>query len=436
MQIDAKTLRDLEIFHSRDGGPSVFELLDRTKTNGGRAALRRRFENPLAEVQRIRDVQEAVRFLQNHDIEHSIDPALVERVTRYLASSWEAGSRMRGALLFIDSLWVSLRYRDFVQFARRGAQATRTLVGRADDLARQIHGSEPPTEIAHLVDQVMELTVRLKQQLHKVRRAPWALLKRDGELRLHHRADLREFLRVLSELEALWAMASATRESGLTIPEVADTGEFLLQGEGVFHLFLSDPTSNPVSVAGDEPLVFLTGPNMSGKTTYLKSVGVATFLAHLGMGVPAASWRFAPLHALLTSLSPEENLRAGVSYFLAEVERVREVAQVLARRRRALVLFDEIFKGTNLQDAQEASKLVILGFSKSRTSGFIISSHLIELADDLQGQPSIQFQHFEGDVRDGKAVYEFHLKPGVSDQRLGFHLLHQQGVPKLLADLE
>ena len=117
MLADAKTLRDLEIFHSRDEGPSVFELLDRTKTDGGRLALRHRFENPLDDAQDIRDVQEAVRFLVKHDIEHSVDPTLVERVARYLHSSWEAGSRMRGVLFFVDSLWVSLRYRDFVRFA-------------------------------------------------------------------------------------------------------------------------------------------------------------------------------------------------------------------------------------------------------------------------------------------------------------------------------
>lgn len=436
MFTDGKTLRDLEIFRSRDEGPSVFELLDRTTTDGGKLALRRRFEDSLDGAESIRDVQLAVCFLLNQDVEYSIDRTLVERVSRYLRSSWEAGSRMRGALFFVDSLWVALRYRDFVRFARSGALATRTLVGQADDMARKIHDAGPPSEIARLVRQLMELTERLRQQLKTVRRTPWALLRRDGELRLHHRADLQAFLNAIFELDALWAMASATREYGLTIPEVVDEREFVLQGDGIFHLFLVDPASNPVSITNDESLVFLTGPNMSGKTTYLKSVGVAVFLAHLGMGVPATSLRFAPLDALLTSLSPEENLRAGISFFMAEVERVHEVAKVLAQRQRSLVLFDEIFKGTNLQDAVEASRLVIKGFSRSRSSGFIVSSHLVELAGDLQDQPSIQFQHFDGHVREGKAEYEFRLKPGVSEQRLGFHLLHQKGVPELLADLE
>ncbi|NIM47780.1 MAG: hypothetical protein GTO22_00700 [Gemmatimonadales bacterium] len=433
MLTDANTLKDLDILRSRDGGPSVFDLLDRTKTKGGKRALRSRFENPFREPEAIRQVQSALRFLLEHDIDFSVDPGLVAHVSDYLDSSWEVGSRRRGALLFMDSLWVTLRYREFVRYAREGAHATRTLIEEALELAEHVHALGPPPELARPISQLMELIENLRVQAVKVARKPWELLKTDGRLRSHHRADLRCFLDVLYELDALCAMAEATKERGLVIPEIVDSGGFVLEGEGISHLFLDNPVSNPVELTAGATLVFLTGPNMSGKTTYLKTVGVSTFLAHVGMGVPATSFRFSPLDALFTSLSPEENLREGLSYFMAEVQRVREVAQALSQGKRALVLFDEVFKGTNLKDALEASRFVILGFAKTGSSGFIVSSHLVELTSELQGIPSIRFAYFDGEIRDGKARYDYRLEPGVSEKRFGVHLLQQVGVPELLA---
>ena len=86
---------------------------------------------------------------------------------------------------------------------------------------------------------------------------------------------------------------------------------------------------------------------------------------------------------LFTSLNPKDNLRSGLSYFFAEIMRVKEAATFLAEGRRALVIFDEVFKGTNVRDALEASAAVILGFAKARQSGFMFSSHLTELVDVL-----------------------------------------------------
>jgi len=117
-------------------------------------------------------------------------------------------------------------------------------------------------------------------------------------------------------------------------------------------------------------------------------------------------------------------------------ERVREVATVLVEGRRILALFDEVFKGTNVKDALDASSMVVKGFSRARRSGFVFASHLTELAEDLQEEASVRFVHFDGEVENGRARYEFRLKPGVSSQRLGLHLLRQEGVPDLLAAIQ
>ena len=214
-----------------------------------------------------------------------------------------------------------------------------------------------------------------------------------------------------------------------------DSSTFLLDATGAFHPFVEDPVPNPVRLDGGEPLVFLTGPNMAGKTTYLRTVGVLVLLAQTGMNVPAASMRFAPVDAILTSLNPVDNLKAGVSYFLAEVLRVRDAARLLAEGRRSLVLFDEVFKGTNVQDALDASRQVIEGFARSRSSGSIFSSHLTDLATAFERHPGIRLRRFDGDVMDGVPRFSYGLEPGVSEKRMGLFLLQQAGVPELLGSI-
>jgi DNA mismatch repair protein MutS len=115
------------------------------------------------------------------------------------------------------------------------------------------------------------------------------------------------------------------------------------------------------------------------------------------------------------------------------VNRVRDAAAHLAEGRRAFVLFDEVFKGTNVRDALEASKTVILGFAKARGSGFIFSSHLVELVDALEREGRVQFYFFEGKLESGRATYSYELRAGVSRQRLGLQLLAEAEIPRLLA---
>jgi DNA mismatch repair protein MutS len=435
MLIDEVTLRDLELFRTRDGRPGVFQTLDLTKTSGGSRALRSRFENPMSDPARIREVQAGVRFLLSEKIRFQVDVELIREVRGYLDSTWDVGSRARGLRFFLQSLVVSVRYRDLLIHARQGVFATQRLVSQLLPFLNHVMGQDPPPEVQRPVQDLLALINRLRFDHIRLSLRPWTIFRADRYLRDRRRADFQQLFELLSDLDALIAMAEAVEHLGLSLPEVVEGAEFILEGDGIFHPFLDNPVGNPVRVAGGETLVFLTGPNMAGKTTYLKAVAVSAFLAHVGMGVPAARFRITPLDAVFCSLSPEENLREGLSFFMAEVRRVRDAAEAVAGGMRALVVFDEVFRGTNVKDAMDASRLVILGFSRSRTSGFIFSSHLVELAEDLKKEPAVRFAYFDGEIRDGRAWYEFQLKEGVSNQRFGLQLLEQEGVPQILGTL-
>jgi DNA mismatch repair ATPase MutS len=210
----------------------------------------------------------------------------------------------------------------------------------------------------------------------------------------------------------------------------------MAEGTGLRHPVLQAAVPNDVAIAVDEPVMFLTGPNMAGKTTYLRSVGLAVLLGQLGMGVPAQRFRLAPAEVLLSSLNPTDNLQAGISYYYAEVLRVKQAAAHAAAGRKCLVIFDEIFKGTNVKDALEASEVVISRFARSRRGGAIFASHLVELAEPLAATGQVALKCFEGSMSGGRPRFSYELKPGASSQRFGLALLDEAGVPELLDQID
>jgi DNA mismatch repair protein MutS len=428
--IDQTTLRDLEIFESPDGGGGIFSLLDRTATAGGQTALRRRFKEPSSRLSDIRRSQDAVRFLYQHPGLLRLTEQSVAGVWAYLGSNI-AVSKSAPALARAEQAWIALRFGETLRELRTGVEATHQLFGDVVQLCQRVKEAGSPAA-------VMDLITRLEnaaQGVSAAMAAPGGVLGVDRALRHDQRREIEGALRALAELDALQSMAVATRERGWTFPELTHGDRFDLDAEDVIHPFVEDAIPNPAHLSGGAPMVFLTGPNMAGKTTYLKSVALVVLLAQIGMGVPARRMRLTPVEALFTSLSPNDNLRAGLSYFLAEVLRVKAAAALLAEGKRALVLFDEVFKGTNIRDALDASAEVILGFAKARASGFIFSSHLTELVDSLAVNPAIRFCCFDGDIVDGRAHYGYRLRDGVSDKRFGLFLLREAQVPELLAQI-
>lgn len=428
MLIDRTTLSDLEVYAATDGSAGLFQLIDRTVTSRGRAALRRRFENPSSDLETIRRTQEAVRFFQRHPDVLDIDHPSLESVEWYLRSNASVSTASPLAAR-VEQAWMALRYRDLLSELADGVRATVDVFSKVSQVCASLSELDAPPIVAEPVGRLMAAA----EMVRNARSGAGSLLRLDRALRTECRAGIEHALDLLAGLDALHAMADATNAFNWVMPELLDSDAFSLDAEGVYHPFVEHAVRNPARLSAGEPMVFLTGPNMAGKTTYLRSVALVVLLGQIGMGVPARRVRFTPVEVLFTSLNPSDNLRAGLSYFLAEVMRVKAAAGILAEGRRALVLFDEVFKGTNVRDALDASTEVILGFTRARRSGFIVSSHLAELAEILESSPAIRFCYFDGDVVQGSPRYTYQLCDGVSDKRFGLVLLRQAGIPELMA---
>ena len=197
----------------------------------------------------------------------------------------------------------------------------------------------------------------------------------------------------------------------------------------------------PAPVAYDlvlEPrqnFLFLTGANMAGKSTLIKAVGSSVFLAHIGMGVPARAMELSVFDGLLSNINVSDNIAKGESYFFNEVQRIKNTIFKINDGKKWLVLIDELFKGTNVQDAMKCSLTVIKGLIKIKNSLFILSTHLYEIGEELKKYPNISFKFFETNVMDDQLEFSYQLREGISNDRIGYVILRREKVVDMLEKL-
>lgn len=174
---------------------------------------------------------------------------------------------------------------------------------------------------------------------------------------------------------------------------------------------------------------------MAGKSTLIKALGSAVFLAHIGMGVPAKNMKLTLFDGLLSNINVVDNIAKGESFFFNEVQRIKHTIEKINNGKKWLVLIDELFKGTNVQDAMKCSITVIKGLMKMKNSLFILSTHLYEIGEELKTYPNISFRYFETNVKDEQLEFSYQLKEGISNDRIGYVILKREKVVEMLENL-
>jgi DNA mismatch repair ATPase MutS len=150
------------------------------------------------------------------------------------------------------------------------------------------------------------------------------------------------------------------------------------------------------------------------------------------MGVPAKKCRLSLLDGLITNLTTADNVLKGESYFFNEVQRIKQTLTNVMDGKKYLILIDELFKGTNIIDAMKCSEKVIEGLQALQKSLTILSTHLYEISAPLKKYPHLQFYFFETAVTNKTLVFNYNLKEGVSQDRLGYLILEREGVVDLI----
>ena len=259
----------------------------------------------------------------------------------------------------------------------------------------------------------------------------------DRVLRFEERDKLMKILYYVYLLDVYMAVANVAKERGFVFAKAHPNDKNTLVMKGVFHPFLTNPVGNTITVDENSNVIFLTGANMAGKSTFMKSFGITVFLAHVGFPVPAKEMEFSVQNGMFTTINLPDNLSMGYSHFYAEVLRVKKVAQQVRQTQHLIVVFDELFRGTNVKDAYDATVAVTEAFAGIRNCTFIISTHIIEAGEVLKERcDNINFVYLPTKMEGSKPVYTYTLAPGITDDRHGMMIVNNEHIIEIIKNGE
>jgi DNA mismatch repair protein MutS len=201
--------------------------------------------------------------------------------------------------------------------------------------------------------------------------------------------------------------------------------------EGLFHPLVKNPVRN--NITADKNVILLTGPNMSGKSTLLKSVSLCVYLTHAGLAVPASAASLPFFNTISVAINLTDSIVSGYSHFMSEIVTLKNVLDDAVGGAKCFAVFDELFRGTNIEDALEISTATIKGLVHFPNSLFIISTHLHQLRDiDPIRNNQVTTCYIECGLRDNIPAFTYQLKEGWSDLKLGRILFEKEGLYKML----
>jgi ABC-type multidrug transport system fused ATPase/permease subunit len=247
--------------------------------------------------------------------------------------------------------------------------------------------------------------------------------------RERHAVYLPAWLDCIGQTDALCSFATFAYNHPAYIYPVPVAAPFRLEGEGLGHPLMAPQkcVTNPVHLNGEPSFLTITGANMAGKSTYLRTVAINYLLACVGAPVMAEHFTFTPAQ-LLTSLRTNDSLRAGESYFFAELKRLKLIIDLLNSGEKLFILLDEILRGTNSMDKQKGSYAFIRQLVNLHADG-IIATHDLQLATLAERFPdSVRNYRFEADIVDGELHFSYRLKPGVAQNMNACFLMKKMGI--------
>ncbi|HRO68634.1 MAG TPA: DNA mismatch repair protein MutS, partial [Pseudobdellovibrionaceae bacterium] len=256
----------------------------------------------------------------------------------------------------------------------------------------------------------------------------WTLLLE--RLRLKVQEDLRQWQTALAEFEGFLSLAMyAEANPDFTTAVLHEDGEVVLDAENLRHPLIpkDKAVGNPVSIDDKERCLLITGSNMSGKSTFMRSVGTNYLLAKAGAPVAADRFSFMS-RPLFTSLSGGDSLQDGLSSFYAEVKRLKEILHYVRERKKALFLIDEIFRGTNNRERLIGSQAYLKEIVSVGGTG-IVTSHDLELSHLEELGIGITNYHFRETIEGSTMSFSFRKAKGPCPTTNALKVMEMSGLP-------
>jgi DNA mismatch repair ATPase MutS len=247
--------------------------------------------------------------------------------------------------------------------------------------------------------------------------------------RKHSGPAIRHWLAAVGEMEALSALAGYAYEHPADpFPDLADAGASF-QGKGLAHPLLPEDRAvrNDVAIGQELRLIVVSGSNMSGKSTLLRTIGINAVLAQCGAPVRATELRMSAL-SVGASIRIVDSLHEGTSRFYAEITRLKQIVDLTAGALPVLFLLDEFLQGTNSHDRRLGAEATVRGLISRGAIG-LLTTHDLALAEIAEGLGADATNcHFEDRLENGKLRFDYRLRPGVVQRSNALELMRSLGL--------
>lgn len=477
---------DLDIFGRR----SLFQSINRTCTFFGKVRLAEWLQNHLHEKTSIEKRQEMIREISEHTLfreqfrvaglVHHGQSSDGEKIqawsqspAQYLHAGWVKafiwGVPVINSLLLITSLagwtsfsWLGLSFGIFLvlsfgiikratyiqetygkQLKSLNGYARLIALAKAEEWKSagmqelmerfNLNGQSPVQALQQLSKELDRLDLRNNQFLYVLLEGSIFFqlqeIVRIERWKVRYGQHISEWLETVGELDALCSLGTfAYNHPQYTYPELTEKPFcFLATQMGHPLMPASQCVKNDATIPSRPFFLIITGANMAGKSTYLRTIGVNYLLACIGAPVCCERLRLHP-NQLITSLRTSDSLSDNESYFFAELKRLKRIIDLLNQGQQLFIILDEILKGTNSMDKQKGSFDLIRQFMQLKANG-IIATHDLLLGSLIKQFPEeIRNYCFEADIKENELTFSYKLREGVAQNMNACFLMKKMGI--------
>ena len=429
---DRQTTEDLNLL-GRFKKDSVINIFDRTRTRAGRQALEDMFRKPMTNAQEINERSRIFSYYKSLNREFPFDETQVELIEYYINSNTSTDAMSSAMNIFTSKCKMVLaNNRAYEKMLEGMGMLAKVILGAVELVEAFPRENCPDINEIEVLTSAITSDYRSKLQTIAKKNVDMTLgqaISADKLMRLTLGDAVRTMMQLLAKLDLNIAVGSTAADKGFGFAEAVNAQERFIEMEGVYHPSLVKPVANDIRIDAEKNVFFLTGVNMAGKSTFMKAVSIALYLAQMGFPVPASKIRFTPVDGIFTSINVPDDIAQGYSHFYAEVLRVKSIAQRVAEGRNLFVIFDELFKGTNVKDAYDATLAVTDAYASHRNCLYIISTHIVEVGPALSEKcGNVQFRFLPTQMDGTRLVYPYKLAEGISADRHGMTIIKNEKI--------
>ncbi len=436
-KIDQQTINDLRIFANNKNN-DIYNIFNKTSTRGGAKILKDMFLYPRSREEEIDNRVCIIKFFSKIELGFPFQNKIFDIIEEYLSEVDPRTKLYAHDYDFKRKCNISLGSDTQFNEIHKGVLNTIELFIDLNNFVSQLDINQLPPKSQKSIEEVK--TILNNSDISDIigKPLPKSLSyidtsKYDDVFRFTIRDQILKLLYFVYNIDVYITVAKVASNRNFCFAEIVQEQRNVIEMYQVYHPLLEKPIANDIIVGEENNMIFLTGANMAGKSTFMKTFGIALYLAHMGFPIPAERMRFSLQTGMYTTINLPDNLNMGYSHFYAEVNRVKKVAESVNNSDGLIIIFDELFRGTNVKDAYEGTVAIADAFAKNRKCVFIISTHIIEAGHDLQKlKNNIKFLYLPTVMKGKIPEYTYKVTEGITNDRHGMVIINNEKILDIL----